>query len=283
MSDFTPSGKFDIVFLGTGVSTAVPNLAHILNAGSKPCAVCSDAMHVSGSRNKRNNVSLAVLFDDNKGKQKCVVVDVGKTMRDACMTQLPKVGVKEVSGIIITHGHADAIFGLDDVRDLQKSVPVKVSSPSGESITGFRIESGAIPIFLNQDTMDTVSKAFGYLTGTPAFLDEANNILERRVAFSFGREGEFVYISDVNLKYLQEIPRIKVFVIDVLNQSGIFSHMGLDEALDVIALLKPEMAYFVGMSCSLGLHEEVEAKLATLAPNTHLAYDGLVLKGFAME
>jgi glyoxylase-like metal-dependent hydrolase (beta-lactamase superfamily II) len=49
-------------------------------------------------------------------QKRCVLVDAGKTMRDACMRVLPKYGVANVDGILLTHGHADAILGLDDVR-----------------------------------------------------------------------------------------------------------------------------------------------------------------------
>ncbi len=316
----TAVGKFCAVFLGTGVSTAVPNLQHIINPTDKPCKVCHDAL-ASDSKNRRNNVSLGLIFEGATGEKKCVVIDVGKTMRDGCMQLLPRLGVTEVAGIVLTHGHADAIFGLDDVRDLQISRPTKVVNEAGEETIGFKVMSGAMPVYLNEPTMATVKTCFNYLTAPPVFLDKKDKILERRIAlldfkvidsnahfevaglpirafpvyhggtyvslgFSIGKAGEFVYISDVKIipdetmAYLKALPRIKVFVIDVLNFEGIFAHMGLDEALGIVAVLNPEVTYFVGMSCSVGMHDELEAKLAEIAPNTHLAYDGLILEGF---
>jgi phosphoribosyl 1,2-cyclic phosphodiesterase len=326
MADFSMSsiekGKFSVVFLGTGVSTAVPNLQHIINSKPVPCKVCHDAL-APGSKNKRNNVSIALLFSDETGHNKCVVIDVGKTMRDGCMTLFPKLGISEIAGIILTHGHADAMFGLDDVRDLQTSKQVTVKDLNECDVTGFQVLSGAITVCLNSETMATVKQCFGYLTSKPPFIDESASVLERRVAlldfnvidsnqsfscaglrvkafpvyhggtyvslgFSIGEPGQFVYISDVkiipeeSMNYLKSLPRIKVFVIDVLNEEGIFPHMGLHEALAVVQVLNPETVYFVGMSCSLGLHEEVEERLAQMAPSTHLAYDGLELHGFTM-
>jgi phosphoribosyl 1,2-cyclic phosphodiesterase len=200
---------------------------------------------------------------------------------------------------------------------------VKVVSEAGTESIGFKVLSGAMPVFLNQETMNTVKSVFNYLTTPPVFLDEANNVIERRVSllefnvvesssqfsvsglpirafpvyhggnyvslgFSVGKPGQFVYISDVKIipeetmQYLISLPRIKVFVIDVLNQEGIFAHMGLTEAMEVVRVLQPEVAYFVGMSCSLGMHDEVEARLAKIAPNVHLAHDGMLLQGFDM-
>jgi hypothetical protein len=59
--------------------------------------------------------------------------------------------------------------------------------------------------------------------------------------------------------------------------------MGLEEALGVVAELQPRVAYFTGMACDMGMHEEVEAELAARAPGVHLAYDGMVLDDFQLE
>jgi hypothetical protein len=125
---------FKIVFLGTGVSTAIPVMRHVL---TNCCGVCKNAFEIPCSFNRRNNVSIAVLYEDDieeaqasaqkdgtangtapaiMYQKRCVLVDAGKTMRDACMRVLPKYGVANVDGILLTHGHADAILGLDDVR-----------------------------------------------------------------------------------------------------------------------------------------------------------------------
>lgn len=316
--------SFRVLFVGTGVSTAIPNIAHVLERsnGTDPCLVCQDAMNTPNSKNRRNNVSVAVLFEEN-GEKRCILVDVGKTMRDAVIRLLPKHDVEEVHGIFITHGHADAMMGLDDVRDLQKAIKVTIPAPGkpDETVVGFRVLSGALPIYLTSDTMKVVDRCFPYLTNPPTYLDEATNIIERRVAllkfhivddnetvslhgmrvrcfpvwhggtyvslgFSFGAAGEFVYISDVKIipeetwAYLRSLPRIKVLVLDALDRDGIFVHMGLTEALAVCEILKPEQAFFVGMCCDLGLHEELELELAQKGLNCHLAYDGLLLEGF---
>ena len=366
--------SFKVVFIGTGVSTAVPNMNHILNG---PCPVCEDAMNPL-SKNRRNNVSVALIFE-SEGTEKCVLVDVGKTMRDSCLRILPKHGIKEINAIFLTHGHADAVLGLDDVRDLQRSQPVTVANPKAlvfekfsqfmdcqccqppgpsssraeskkdltefcqlckgtgkteektneskvvadATITGFQVLSGKMQIYLHQETMDVILRQFGYLTNPPEYLDESMAVLARRVAllqftvieqnstvnvlgltirsfpvwhggeyvslgFAIGDEGEFVYISDVKIipeptmAYLRSIPQINTLVIDALNRDGIWPHMGLEEALAVVADLQPKCAYFTGMACDIGFHDVVEAELAERAPHTHLAFDGLTLEGFRM-
>ena len=61
--------SFKVVFVGTGVSTAVPNMNHILNG---PCPVCEDAMNPL-SKNRRNNVSVALIFESEG-------VEIGKVL-----------------------------------------------------------------------------------------------------------------------------------------------------------------------------------------------------------
>lgn len=194
MSDFVATkfreGEFKILFLGTGVSTAIPNIFHMVvkSRPGKPsegcCKVCNDAMDYN-SKNRRNNVSIAILFlDPINGSEKCVMVDCGKTMRDACIRLLPKNGIVNVDAILLTHGHADAILGLDDVRDLQESVTVTVPHPSipSETSVGFKIVSGPLPIFLHAETMKDIKNKFDYLTEPPKYLDKDNHVIERRVA-----------------------------------------------------------------------------------------------------
>lgn len=179
---------------------------------------------------------------------------------------------------------------------------------------------GAIPIYLTHETYRTVKSVFSYLTEPPNYLDEVNQILERRIAFlqfhpmpdfhdfnicglniqsfpvyhggkyvslgfTIGQSGEFVYISDVKIipedtwKYLKNLPRIQVLVVDALDWDGIWSHCGMHEAIDIAKQLNPQKVYFTGMSCGMGLHDDIEKKLKDdlLLTNYYVAYDGLVL------
>lgn len=191
MSEFSISKKstrkldFSVSFLGTGVSTGVPSINCVLSNTKPNCEVCTHANTVSGSKNRRNNVSIAIQFADSEGAERCVVVDAGKTMRDGVLRLFPVLGIKSVDAILLTHGHADAMFGLDDVRDLQKSEQVSVCNAQTDfkPMSGFRVVSGALPIYLHQETLNVVKSAFGYLTNPPEYLDKDAEVLQRRVAY----------------------------------------------------------------------------------------------------
>lgn len=72
---------------------------------------------------RRNNVSCAIIKRRKSTppgeSPRCVLIDCGKTFREVILNLFPKHGLKEVGALLLTHGHADAILGMDDLRDLQ--------------------------------------------------------------------------------------------------------------------------------------------------------------------
>ena len=167
------SERFSAVLLGTGASNRVPRLDHVL---SQDCAVCAAAMR-DDSRDRRNNVSLALLC-----RGKTIMIDAGKTMYSACTRFFPGLGIKTVHAILLTHGHADAILGLDDVRELQKME--RVSDADGNAI-GFRLvgDQTLMPIITNQKTIDEVKRQFPYLAQPPITVPgQPSGVMSRKVA-----------------------------------------------------------------------------------------------------
>lgn len=119
---------------------------HCLTDPASVCAVCKNSM-LAGSRNRRRNTSLLVCFDDEHGARKHVIIDCGKSFHDSAITFLPQHGVRELAGVVITHDHADAMFGMDDLR----------------MFTLHRHIQESIDVYLHEDTMRGVARVFGYL------------------------------------------------------------------------------------------------------------------------
>jgi Metallo-beta-lactamase superfamily len=103
----------EIVLIGTGVSTALPRISCILrgtlrgapgNRQYVPCSVCQCGSANPLSPNRRCNVSALV-----RVKGSSVLIDVGKTAREACIRHFPILGVRTVDAVVLTHGHADAV------------------------------------------------------------------------------------------------------------------------------------------------------------------------------
>lgn len=93
------------------------------------------------------------------------------------------------------------------------------------------------------------------------------------------------YLSDANdlpdrtWAFLKDQPRIDLLVVDLLTKSQRNkSHFHWNQTIDVVRKIRPERAVAVGMTCSLGMHDEVNEELAAFDKeglNLRLAYDGM--------
>ncbi|TFJ83119.1 hypothetical protein NSK_005588 [Nannochloropsis salina CCMP1776] len=319
-SSISQKGTLDVLFLGTGVSIAVPNMGHVLEGH---CATCMRAHSDPASKDRRNNVSIAILVNGTgqgpaDSDRDCILVDAGKTMRDAILRRFPAAGVRSVQALLLTHDHADATFGLDDLRDLQKK--------EHEEGVGIHLLDEPIDVYLQEATLTALKHQFGYLVGATPWADKARRILQRNVpvlawhplatddasfeltrsrvpvrafpvyhggeyvslGFAFGQPGEFVYISDVkripspSMAFLQSLPPIQTLVVDCISttETSHYSHFNLAEALALVETLRPRHTYLTGMCCEVGAHEEVEEKLRGMGyPHVSLAWDGMVVGG----
>ena len=146
------AGRFDVLFLGSGVSTGVPRIGCIVrpDQSQPPCKVCHDALR-EGSRNRRGNVSILLRYWHADGRPRHIMVDAGKTMREQCMRLLPRHGIRTLDALLLTHAHADAIHGLDDIRDFQQQ--------------GTRHLSWLppLPCYASAKTFEEIKRRFGYL------------------------------------------------------------------------------------------------------------------------
>ena len=92
------------------------------------------------------------------------------------------------------------------------------------------------------------------------------------------RFGDFTYITDAKTIAKEERDKIrgtKILVVNALRPEHHYSHFTIDEALELVNDVKPELTYFIHMSHQFGLHAETEKKLPA---NVRVAYDGLKIK-----
>src|ERR1051326_2052196 len=84
--------------LGTGTSTGVPSIGC-------ECETCTS----DDPRDKRLRVSVLV---EHAGRS--VLIDTSSDFRQQALRQ----NIKRLDAVLVTHCHADHIFGLDDIRPL---------------------------------------------------------------------------------------------------------------------------------------------------------------------
>jgi phosphoribosyl 1,2-cyclic phosphodiesterase len=75
-----------------------------------------------------------------------ILIDCGKTFRSSILRCFPLLGIGHIDAVILTHAHADAFLGLDDLRDVAfgRSIPVYTSAPC------FEIVSRAFPYLIKK-------------------------------------------------------------------------------------------------------------------------------------
>lgn len=253
-----------VTILGSGTSQGVPVI------GCR-CPVCVSA----DPRDNRLRVSILI----QTGAMN-IAVDAGPDFRQ----QMLRAGVTALDAVLLTHEHNDHIIGLDDVRPFIFS------------------QHRAMHLFCSQQVEAELRQRFAYAfaedpyPGAPRFqLYEIKENTPFEVAalsvlpihYWHGtlpvtgfRIGNFAYLTDIKTIDNAELAKLRglhTLVISALQHEPHHSHASLAEALTLISYIRPERAFLTHISHRMGLHAAVEA---TLPPNVHIAYDGLVLEGF---
>ena len=239
-----------INILGCGSSLGVPVIAC-------SCQVCTS----NDPKNKRSRCSLTISVND-----KLILVDSGPDIR----VQLMNAKITHVDSVILTHGHADHINGLDDLRVFTKEKPLNIHT--------------------NKETIEIIKRHFNYLIDTSHFVlheEQYNKKLSiLGVDFTFLRQNhgniesigvkleDFVYANDLDSfpeETIEHLTNTRYWVVDCVNYSSNDKHFGLDSVLSWAKKLKLKRIYLTNMSHRLDYNKLIEELPGNVIP----AYDGL--------
>ncbi|KAG5653492.1 hypothetical protein H0H81_012701 [Sphagnurus paluster] len=138
----------ELVFLGTGTSSSLPHIECLTaSPEEKQCKTCLSTLTPEGKKNIRRNTSAAFRMTAKDGGKVTIVIDAGKNFQASALEWFPKYGLRRIDALLITHPHADAMNGLDDLR--------------GWTL-GNAIQSH-IDVYVSQETFVEVQRSFPYL------------------------------------------------------------------------------------------------------------------------
>lgn len=249
-------------FLGTGTSQGVP----VIGCG---CAVCTSA----DARDKRLRSSVLVTVNSVR-----MVVDTGPDFRQ----QMLRSGIDHLDAVLYTHEHADHIMGLDDIRAINFKNGIDMPLYATERVEGVlrnvfhyafdNKEYPGVPVV----HFERIGSGPFEVKGETVIPVHATHASMPVTGFRFG---DLTYLTDIKTISKDELEKVRgsrVVVLNALRIAEHHSHLNLEDALALLAELRPERGYLTHISHLLGRHEDVSAMLPE---GVEQAYDGLRLIG----
>ena len=256
----------EVIFLGTGTSQGVPMIA----CG---CAVCRS----EDPRNRRTRTSIHVVLDGLH-----IQVDAAPEFRLQCLRER----IEALDFFILTHGHADHIAGMDDLRrfcDLLGGNALTVYSttegmgrvlamypyamaerPIAKGYAAFRLLEMPAAIDLPQGTIQSTLLPHGGINTLGLVFTERSS----------GRR--FAYYTDCKRvpREAVELARgVDALVLDGLRPTPHPSHLSIAEAIEVAREIGAPTTWLTHLTH----HTDHGPAEAELPERVRFAYDGLRL------
>lgn len=256
----------EVIFLGTGTSQGVPMIAC-------DCAVCASL----DPRNHRTRASIHVVMDGLH-----VQVDAAPELRLQCLREK----IRQLDLFILTHGHADHIAGMDDLRRF-------CDMRDGEALTVHTTDEGRsrvlamFPYAIGERAVSKGYAAFRFCL-MPSTLDLPQGTIQSTLLphggvstlgliFTERSSGKkFVYYTDnkcLTPEAMVLASGADAAVLDGLRSRSHPSHMSIPEALVVAQEIGAKQTWLTHLT-HLNDHAATDLELPF---GVRLAYDGLRL------
>lgn len=250
-----------VTILGSGTSHGVPMIGC-------DCPVCTSP----DPRDRRSRSSILI---ESLGHH--FLVDTTPELRMQCLAH----SIRRVDAVLYTHGHADHVSGLDDLRRFN------------------HLQGGPLTCYGDEHTLAILKRMFPYAFNhdpnypsakprlVPQVLDGPVELFGTQIipiplfhgqlpVLGF-RVGDFAYCTDVSRipdESMAQLRGLKVLVLDALRHRPHPTHFNLVQAVEAATQIAAEHTYFTHIAHELG-HT---ATNAVLPAGLSMAYDGLVIE-----
>ena len=250
-----------VTFLGTGTSYGVP-------MPGCDCATCRSP----DPRDKRYRTAIRV-----EAGGRSLLIDTPPDLRSQCLAH----GIRNIDAVLMTHAHADHVFGFDDLRPFTNRMPEPM------------------PVWASAGTAQTLRKIFDYLDQPPipgtslARIDlrtaqgpfEFHGIRLTPLPAEHGRADMIGWKIEHGGRTFAAIPDCKhlppatlelcrgadLAVIDALRIRPHPTHMNFDEAISALRKIAAKRSLVIHLCHEVSQAQAEQILPAGMAP----AYDGL--------
>lgn len=253
----------NILFLGTGTSTGVPQIGC-------SCAVCTSP----DPRNKRLRSSIYVEASGTR-----LLLDSSPDLRQQALRE----NITDVDAVLYTHAHIDHVGGFDDLRAFCWR------------------RTGGLPMYASPETMDTLRNMYGwafepktvrtgYVRPEPHEVKgpfRAGAVLAVPLPVNHASVETYAYVLEAGGRSMAYMPDVKsipeaslermkgvdLLIIDGLRYHQHPTHLCLEESLAAIEAIDPRQAVLTHLSHDM----DYRILSGKLPENVRPAYDGLRL------
>ncbi len=254
----------EVIFLGTGTSQGVPMIAHD-----------SPDLDLENPKNWRTRPSIHVVMDGFH-----IQVDAGQEFRVQCLAN----DIRQVDTFILTHGHADHISGMDDLRRFC-TIRGSTALPVYSTAVGLQRVRDVFPYADREIPEQRYYPAF-QLMEMPCRLELEGGSIESTLlphgkmqvlglVFTENSTGKrAVYYTDckeVDVNQRKLARGADLVILDALQPKKHRTHMSIGEAVETALDIGAPQTYLTHMAFLVD-HDTFDR---TLPNGISLAYDGL--------
>jgi phosphoribosyl 1,2-cyclic phosphate phosphodiesterase len=261
-----------LTFLGTGTSHGVPTIDCMVDGYAHcPHGVCLKAQ--SDPTYRRSRTSLWV-----HSAEIDLLIDTSQDFYQQILAHQ----VRRIDAVLYTHGHADHIYGLPDIRSF------------------CRMQADAIDIYGSEETMATLQQTFGYVFHPPAqvgggipqlrchVIDSSMVLGDLRIdpipvvhgplngCYGY-RINNMAYLPDVHEIPSDSLPRLRdldLLILNCLRMRPHATHLSLEQSLSYVRALAPRRCLLTHMA-----HDIDYVRDSPLLPEgVAFAHDGLEIE-----
>lgn len=246
--------------LGSGTSTGLPVIGC-------SCSLCTSPD--PKDRRLRSSLLLTV-------KEKNWIIDTGPDFR----AQALRVGLKNLDGVLYTHGHADHVLGLDDLRPLSYRTGVDIWA---EQPLLQQLDRMFPYAFVVGDSLNSRPKLRVHEIHAGQRFDAVGlEVLPVRVfhgkdqilGFRIGEMGYVTDCSGLPPASLEQLKGLEVLFLDGLQRTPHPTHLTFEKAVLLARELGAKKTYLTHIGHEIK-HQDLQARLPE---GVEAAWDGLTIE-----